>query len=1010
MRSFAPFLVAVVVAFNASSAEAQLGSRPRDVAVSPDGQTVLVTSWASDSITVRINGQQTHLDVGGRSWGVAFLDDFRAVVTCPEEDFVVLLKRSDATVGFDTVPVDGLDGELIGCSAVIAGAEPGTALIANRGRAPEGGLDWQHSVLELDFENGIDSIRFVTEREPRALALSPDGQRLYVGTVQGALGGQGIGTSPTGWSAHYDGGSVVSYETSSRLALDRFSIGSPVRGLAVWENPIPTAKTRYRLFISSVGNGAQGEDPEFGGRLIANVVTSVAFKGNHVASAPHHVVHDHDPDHEDAVDGPGMVLPETMVVRPSGGINDPAELWVLHSASGTVSRAQLDLFDGSIVTSGTLDLNAFAIQDGRTYFEAVTSHDGQEPQTADAWGVPGIMKVFSVADVQDVFYTAPGGASAPRTANPRGITYDATNDRVLVTSQFDHRLTSFSTGASAQMQWSASTGSGTVVDHERNFFTFGEGFDFRENLETLSPAAKVNNLSCGTCHVDGHLDGKIRITKRDIQNLIDSTQRDEPVAVPSIFDVGNTEWLFFEGLKTVVDTVEGATCIYCDFETTSTIDPNLTVAGNGFFLDTINFTNDLASPPSPYAPDGQLSDAAKRGRGWFDRMNCGRCHQTATEPFPRTREAISTPNGPLPLSLVTNNAFLHDGTQSFISTLVDGQSTRNMTRVGSREDASNARHKGVNTPSLAGAWDNAPYMHDGRYSTLDQVLQNTWLRVDDEYRAAPEWGLMSAPDNAFNVFDLSAAELPTIGPGFKLHKFRTHNSVDPDSETGSGNDWVSAADFLSHSAQQDLEAYLKSLSSETDPCGPTSLTVTQPAVFFMPGCQEVTIHWTTNLPVACRVQIDRENGIDEVLYTSVGSNHSIVTDYALNSHDQVTVSAQWCDESVQRTQAYFLKKCLFGASSVATAAPGIESISPNPFNPSTEIQLVLDRAERVELKIFDLRGRMVRTLQNDMLAAGSHGIRWNGTDDRGTSVASGVYFLHLRMSNLEQKRKLVLVE
>lgn len=1003
MRSFAPFLVAVLVALNPVIAEAQSGGRPRDVAVSPDGQTVLVTSWGSNVITVVINGQPTPLDVGGRSWGVAFLDDLRAVVTCPEEDFVVRLERSDPTDEFIKLPaVNGLDGELIGCSAVIAGAEPGTALIANRGRAPQGALDWQHSVLELDFEDGIDPIRFVTEREPRALALSPDGQRLYVGTVQGALGAQGIGTSAPGWFAHYDGGSVVSYETSSRLPLHRFSIGSPVRGLAIWENHNPTAKTRYRLFISSVGNGAQGEDPEFGGRLIANVVSSMGFKANHTASAPQHVVHDHDPEHEDAVDGPGMVLPETMVVRPSGGINDPAELWVLHSASGTVSRVKLDLFDGSIVTSGTFDLHAFANQDqdGDPYFKAVTAHDGEEPQISDAWGVPGIMKMFSIADVEDVFYTAPGGASAPRTANPRGITYDAANDRVLVTSQFEHRLTSFSTGATAQMQWSVSTGSGDVIDHERNFFTFGDGFDFREDVG--NPGGKVNNLSCGTCHVDGHIDGKIRITKQNRENLHRPNTRDEPVAVPSIFDVGNTEWLFFEGLKTVVDTIEGGSCVYCRFNTPTQ---------NGFFLDTINFTNTLASPPSPYAPDGQLSDAAKRGRGWFDRMNCGRCHQSATPQFRRTLESVSTPDGPLPQSLLTNNAFLHDGTQSFISSLVsgvEGQSTRNMTRVGSREDETNARRKGVNTPSLAGAWDNAPYMHDGRYSTLDEVLQHTWLRVDDEYRAAPEWALISAPDNAFNIFDLSDPVLPTIELGTPLFDFKSHSSFDPDQ--GSGDDWVSAADFLAPSAQQDLEAYLKSLSSETDPCGPTSLTMAQPAVFFMPGCQEVTIHWTTNLPVVCRVQIDRENGIDEVLYTTAATDHSIVTDYALNSHDQVNVSAQWCDESVQRTQAYFLKKCLFGASSVAKAASGIERISPNPFNPSTEIQLVVDRSQRVELKIFDLRGRMVRTLQDDTLAAGTHGIRWNGTDDRGTSVASGVYFLHLRMSNLEQKRKLILVE
>lgn len=68
---------------------------------------------------------------------------------------------------------------------------------------------------------------------------------------------------------------------------------------------------------------------------------------------------------------------------------------------------------------------------------------------------------------------------------------------------------------------------------------------------------------------------------------------------------------------------------------------------------------------------------------------------------------------------------------------------------------------------------------------------------------------------------------------------------------------------------------------------------------------------------------------------------------------------------------------------------------PNPFNPSTEIHFALPGTGRAELRIYDLAGRRVRNLDAGVLAAGQHTVRWDGRDERGRSVTSGVYLARL---------------
>ncbi len=82
---------------------------------------------------------------------------------------------------------------------------------------------------------------------------------------------------------------------------------------------------------------------------------------------------------------------------------------------------------------------------------------------------------------------------------------------------------------------------------------------------------------------------------------------------------------------------------------------------------------------------------------------------------------------------------------------------------------------------------------------------------------------------------------------------------------------------------------------------------------------------------------------------------------------------------------------------------------PNPFNPSTSISFSLPASEKTSLDIYNLKGQLVKTLLADVpLQAGSHIQTWDGVDNGGNRVSSGIYFCRLRAGSISAVRKMVL--
>jgi hypothetical protein len=131
-------------------------------------------------------------------------------------------------------------------------------------------------------------------------------------------------------------------------------------------------------------------------------------------------------------------------------------------------------------------------------------------------------------------------------------------------------------------------------------------------------------------------------------------------------------------------------------------------------------------------------------------------------------------------------------------------------------------------------------------------------------------------------------------------------------------------------------------------------------------------------------------------------------------------SYEYRDESVTANRTYWYKLqevagdglgMEFGPYSVTyRLANALEQNRPNPFNPTTTIDYAMARDGQVELSIYDVAGRRVRTLVNERQRADVYRVEWDGTNDGGQRVASGVYFYRIVAGKFTQTRKMVMLK
>ncbi len=121
---------------------------------------------------------------------------------------------------------------------------------------------------------------------------------------------------------------------------------------------------------------------------------------------------------------------------------------------------------------------------------------------------------------------------------------------------------------------------------------------------------------------------------------------------------------------------------------------------------------------------------------------------------------------------------------------------------------------------------------------------------------------------------------------------------------------------------------------------------------------------------------------------------------------------QQLDLTLEQQEAFRI--ALYGQSGIAALPKAfvLAQNAPNPFNPATTISYSVQQGATVEvsLKVYDIRGRLVTTLVNEIKDAGTYTVFWEGTSDSGQKIASGVYFYRLQAGEFTQTRKMVLLK
>jgi hypothetical protein len=129
---------------------------------------------------------------------------------------------------------------------------------------------------------------------------------------------------------------------------------------------------------------------------------------------------------------------------------------------------------------------------------------------------------------------------------------------------------------------------------------------------------------------------------------------------------------------------------------------------------------------------------------------------------------------------------------------------------------------------------------------------------------------------------------------------------------------------------------------------------------------------------------------------------------------------EYLDADIERGSSYTYRidytdgdrtRTLFQTEAIETPALPLvlEQNRPNPFNPSTEIRFSIPQRCSVRLEVFDTAGRLIKILRDGAMNAGAHSIMWDGTNDAGRAVGSGIYFYRLSAGKEKIAKKMVLL-
>ncbi len=146
--------------------------------------------------------------------------------------------------------------------------------------------------------------------------------------------------------------------------------------------------------------------------------------------------------------------------------------------------------------------------------------------------------------------------------------------------------------------------------------------------------------------------------------------------------------------------------------------------------------------------------------------------------------------------------------------------------------------------------------------------------------------------------------------------------------------------------------------------------------------------------------------VNNVAVGTGGSDYS----HTFNYSGLYEVRAAVSDFEYSVTKNWYVYVTLANNDVDAVACNKLWQNSPNPFNPETTIRFAIKKQTKVWLGVYNIKGQMVKILQNGTLSAGQHAINWNGKDKNGKKVGSGIYFYKIVTLEFREVRKCLLLK
>ena len=173
-------------------------------------------------------------------------------------------------------------------------------------------------------------------------------------------------------------------------------------------------------------------------------------------------------------------------------------------------------------------------------------------------------------------------------------------------------------------------------------------------------------------------------------------------------------------------------------------------------------------------------------------------------------------------------------------------------------------------------------------------------------------------------------------------------------------------------------------------------------------CQGATVVQDTSAQICAYIMANQGSSLEFEFYYGGRAENKVIREY--NVYDPETSRTEKGSILIGNNRnSYYVS---FKNESASTPAPARLEASnyPNPFNPVTTITYSLPEDSQISISIYNIKGQEVKSLVTGTQPAGSYNISWNGKDESGKDVTSGIYFYKLRTQNNETTRKMLLLK